>query len=59
MVIIHQGELLASFRAKQKARSYIASSELKKEQKSFSIYSEGFVLKMLSQNQVETPKRVV
>ncbi len=59
MVIIHQGELLDSLREKQKARSYIASSELKKEQKSFSIYSEGFVLKMLSQNQVETPKRVV
>ncbi len=59
MVIIHQGELLASFSAKQKARSYIASSELKKGQKSFMIYSEGFVLKMLSQNQVETPKRVV
>jgi hypothetical protein len=59
MVIIHQGELLDSLREKQKARSYIASSELKKAQKSFSIYSEGFVLKMLSQNQVETPKRVV
>jgi len=59
MVIIHQGELLASLREKQKARSWQYSSELKKAQRSFAIYSEGFVLKMLSQNQVETPKRVV